>query len=98
MTTPAPAQTQSVPAPVEKIQVRVNGKEVEAGDIVTEAKKKSDNLISDAKRKADTLLVDAENVLKDARQKAGPLTEEAAKVKNAVKAGVDAFRDERRRS
>jgi gas vesicle protein len=69
-----------------------------AGDIVTEAKKRSENLITDAKRKADTLLVDAENVLKDARQKSGPVTEEAARVKNAVKAGVDAFREERRRS
>jgi gas vesicle protein len=69
-----------------------------AGDIVTEAKKRSENLITDAKRKADTLLVDAENVIKDARQKAGPVAEEAARVKNAVKAGVETFREERRRS
>jgi len=69
-----------------------------AGDIVTEAKKRSENLITDAKRKADTLLVDAENVLKDARQKSAPVAEEATRVKNAVKAGVDAFREERRRS
>jgi len=69
-----------------------------AGDIVTEAKKRSENLISDAKRKADSLLVDAENVMKDVRQKSGPVAEEASRVKNAVKAGVDAFREERRRS
>jgi gas vesicle protein len=69
-----------------------------AGDIVTEAKKRSDSLISDAKRKAGTLLEDAENVLKDVRQKSAPAAEEASRVKNAMKAGIDAFREERRRS
>lgn len=69
-----------------------------AGDLVSEAKKRSDSLISDAKRKADTLLVDAEKVLTDARQKSGTVAEEGARMKNAVKAGVDAFKEERRRS
>ncbi|HSQ74084.1 MAG TPA: YtxH domain-containing protein, partial [Bacteroidota bacterium] len=69
-----------------------------AGELVSDAKKRSDNLISDAKRKADTLLVDAEKVITDARQKSGTVAEETVKMKNAVKAGVDAFKEERRRS
>ncbi len=69
-----------------------------AGDLVSEAKKRSDSLITDAKRKADTLLVDAEKVLTGARQKSASLAEEGAKVKSAVKAGMDAFKEERRRS
>ncbi len=69
-----------------------------AGDLVSEAKKRSETLITDAKRKADTLLVDAEKVLTGARQKVTTVTEEGARVKGAVKAGVDAFKEERRRS
>jgi gas vesicle protein len=69
-----------------------------AGEIVSEAKRRSETLISDAKKKADTLLSDADKIISDARLKAAPIVEEGAKVKNAVKAGLDAFRDERKRS
>jgi gas vesicle protein len=60
-----------------------------AGDIVSEAKKRSDQLITDAKRKADT---------SGARGKSAAVVEEGQKIKNAVKAGFDAYKDERRRS
>ncbi len=69
-----------------------------AGDMVSEAKKRSESLITDAKRKADTLLVDAEKVLTDARSKTGSVAEEASRVKHAMKAGMDAYKEERRRS
>jgi len=69
-----------------------------AGDMVSEAKKRSESLITDAKRKADTLLVDAEKVLTDARSKTGSVVEEASRVKHAMKAGMDAYKEERRRS
>ena len=71
-----------------------------AGEIVSDAKKRSDQLITDAKHKADSLLEDADKVISDARSKAGPLVQEGARLKNAVKAGIDAFKDkdERRRS
>jgi gas vesicle protein len=68
-----------------------------AGEIVSEAKKRSDQLITDAKRKADTLIEDADKIISDARTKAGPVVEEGARLKNAVKAGLDAYKDERRR-
>jgi gas vesicle protein len=69
-----------------------------AGAIVSEAKKRSETLISEAQKKADSLLGDAEKIISGARQKAAPVVEEGVKVKNAVKAGLDAFRDERKRS
>lgn len=69
-----------------------------AGQIVSEARKRSDSLVSDAKKKADTLLVDAERVLTDAKQKSGHIAEEGSRLKNAVKAGVEVFKEERRRS
>ena len=69
-----------------------------AGEIVSEAKKRSDQLITDAKKKADTLLVDADKIISDARQKGTQTGEEGARIKNAVKAGFDAYKEERRRS
>lgn len=68
-----------------------------AVDIINEGKKKSDQLISDAREKAQTLLTDAERILTDAREKAGTAMEEGSRIKNAMKAGVNAFKDERNR-
>jgi gas vesicle protein len=69
-----------------------------AGQMVSEAKRRSEDLITDAKRKADTLLVDADKIISDARTKAAPIVEEGSRIKNAVKAGMDAYKEERRRS
>ncbi len=69
-----------------------------ASDIVTEAKKRSDELISEAKKKAGSLIEDADKIISDARQKSNPIIEEGSRVKNAVKAGLEAYKDERRRS
>ena len=69
-----------------------------AGDIVGEAKRRSEQLLGEAKKRADTLLQDADKVLSEARTKVGPIVEEGQKVKDALKAGVEAFKDERRRS
>jgi gas vesicle protein len=76
----------------------LNSAQEKAQQIVSEAKKRSDSLISDAKKKADSLLQDAEKVIVDAKAKAGTLVGEGARIKDAVKAGVDTFKDERRRS
>ena len=69
-----------------------------AVDIINEGKKKSEQLISDAKKRAETLLVDAEKILSGAREKAGTLAEEGTRIKGAIKAGVDAYKDERSKS
>jgi gas vesicle protein len=69
-----------------------------AGEIVSEARKRSDQLVNDAKKKADSLLSDADKVLSDVRQKGGAVAEEGSRLKSAVRAGVDAFKEERRKS
>ena len=69
-----------------------------AGEIVSEARKRSDQLVSDAKKKANSLLSDADRVLSDVRQKGGAAAEEGSRLKSAVRAGVDAFKEERRKS
>ncbi len=76
----------------------VHAAKTKAGELVSEAKKRSDQLIMDAKKKADTLLVDADKIISDARQKAAPIAEEGARIKSAVKAGLDAYKEERKRS
>jgi gas vesicle protein len=69
-----------------------------ASEIVSDAKKRSDQLITDAQKKANSLLEDADKVITGARQKAAVVVEEGTRVKNAVKAGVEAYKDERHRS
>lgn len=69
-----------------------------ATDIMSEAKRKSEQLISEAKQKADSLIEDADKIISDARHKVEPIVEEGARVKEAVKAGVEAYKEERRKS
>jgi gas vesicle protein len=69
-----------------------------ASEIVSDAKKRSDQLITDAQKKANSLLEDADKVITGARQKGAIVVEEGTRVKNAVKAGVEAYKDERHRS
>ncbi|NCQ17532.1 MAG: gas vesicle protein [Ignavibacteria bacterium] len=72
-----------------------------ASNIYNDGKKKSELLIADAKVKADVLIKDAEKVFTDAKQKAGQaistgketVATESDKIKNAFKAGVDAYKD-----
>jgi len=70
----------------------------QAGKIVSDAKLRSSQLITEAKKEADTLLHDADRILSDARQKTGTLAEEGSRLKDAVKAGVDAYKEERRKA
>ena len=63
-----------------------------ARDIINEGKDKSSALIAEAKEKADGLLKDAETIMQDAKHKVGG---EGTKVKTALKAGVDAYKEER---
>ncbi len=72
-----------------------------AREVINEGKKKSDKLISDAKVKSAEILKDAEKVFNDAKVKASGLVEtgkgtigsETSKLKEAVKAGVDAYKN-----
>ncbi|MGE5410103.1 MAG: YtxH domain-containing protein [Clostridiales bacterium] len=73
-----------------------------AVDLINDGKKKSEKLIADAKVKVDSLLQDAEKILSDAKDKAGEaintskdsVGKESDKLKNAFKAGLDAYKNE----
>lgn len=75
----------------------VQAAKTQAGKIVSDAKLRSSQLITEAKKEADSLLHDADRVISDARQKTTTLAEEGTRVKNAVKAGVEAYKEERRK-
>jgi gas vesicle protein len=66
--------------------------QVKAKELINEGKDRSSQLISEAKTKAEGLLHNAEQILTDAKKKVG---DETTKLKTAVKAGVDAYREER---
>lgn len=74
---------------------------VKAENALNEGKKKGEQLIADAKVKADDILKDAEKIFSQVKDKAGDavaqgketLTSEAGRVKSAVKAGVDAYKE-----
>ncbi len=75
-----------------------------AKDLINEGKKRSERLINDAKNKSDELLKDAEKILTDAKSKANQMIDtgkktvesESAKLKDAVKAGVDAYKESKK--
>lgn len=69
-----------------------------ASEMMSDAKRRSDQLISDAQKKATTLMEDADKILTGAKQKTAGIVEEGAKVASAAKAGMDAFKQERKRS
>jgi gas vesicle protein len=82
---------------VEDAEGYVQSAREKSGQIISEAKRRSEELITDAKRKATSLLEDADKILSNARQKTGAVVQEGARLKGAVKAGVEAFKDERNR-
>lgn len=72
--------------------------QAKATQMVTDAKQRSEQLVTDAQRRANSLMDDADKIISGVRQKSGSVVEEGAKIKNAVKAGMDAYKDERERS
>ncbi len=67
-------------------------------EVSSEAKKRSEQVISDVKEKAGSLLQDADKVLSGVKDRANSVVDGGLKVKEAVQAGVDAFKHERNRS
>lgn len=66
--------------------------QMKSKELINEGRQVSTSLINDAKAKADTLLKDAETMLADAKKRVG---DESARLRGAVRAGVDAYKDER---
>lgn len=63
-----------------------------AVEIIHEGKRQSETLIADAKNKAATILADAEKLITNVRDKT---SEEGKKMKEAVQAGVEAYKKEK---
>ena len=76
----------------EDVEEYLKDAQTKAKVLINDGKEKSATLITEAKQKAEGLLRDAETILTDAKKKAG---DESAKLKNAFKAGVDAYKEER---
>jgi gas vesicle protein len=72
--------------------------ESEVAQVVNEGRVKASTILDNAKIKADGLIHDAENVLKDARIKAAQTKDQIQNrienIRDAAKAGSDAFKDE----
>jgi gas vesicle protein len=66
-----------------------------AVEIINEGKKRSESLITEAKKRAESLLGDAEKILTEAKDRVG--TEES-RIKDAVKAGAEAYKSGKNRS
>ena|SRR5690349_12259921 len=64
-----------------------------ATDIIANGRKKADELILDAKAKASTISKGAERMYVQGKDL---VVDEASKIKDAVKAGVDSYKDERK--
>lgn len=67
-------------------------------EIASEARKRSEQVISAAKSQANSLLQDADKVLTNVKQRSSSILDEGVRVKDAMKAGVDAFKQERDRT
>jgi gas vesicle protein len=78
---------------MEEASEHVEAAKSKASEIINEGKKKSEQLVVDAKKKAETLLEDAEKIIVQAK---GRATEEGGKIKGAIKAGIDAYKEERK--
>jgi gas vesicle protein len=63
-----------------------------AVEIIHEGKRQSETLITEAKNKAATILADAEKLITNVRDKT---SEEGKKLKEAVQAGVEAYKKEK---
>lgn len=66
--------------------------QMKSKELINEGRQVSTSLINDAKAKADSLLKDAETMLADAKKRVG---DESSRLRGAVRAGVDAYKDER---
>ncbi|MBE2218865.1 MAG: YtxH domain-containing protein [Ignavibacteria bacterium] len=63
-----------------------------AGEMLSEGRKRAGEFIDDAKEKAGMIQENISNIFTQGKEK---LDEEGHKVKDAVKAGVDSFKEER---
>ncbi len=72
-----------------------------AKDLINEGRKRSEKIITDAKSKSEEILKDAEKIFHEAKTKTtetvlsgkGKVDLEAGRIKESVKAGIDAYKE-----
>ncbi len=80
---------------IDEAEEYLEAAKLKAAELINEGKEKSTHLITEAKTKAQSLFKDAERIISDAKTKA---TDEGSRLKTAVQAGVEAFKEERHKS
>src|SRR4030042_813798 len=86
---------------IEDAEKYINDAREKAKHVINEGKKKSEKIIDDAKLKSEAILKDAEKLFKDAKSKSSEFVHsgkeilggEGERIKSAVKAGVDAYKE-----
>ena len=71
----------------------VDSAKTKAGEIIAESRQKAESLINDAKIKAESITKGTEKLYTQSKEF---ITDEAAKLKGAVRAGVDSYNEERK--
>lgn len=71
-----------------------NNAKKRAAEIISDGKKKAESIIQDARKKADGITKGTEKLYLQGKDF---ISDEAARIKGAVKAGVDTFNEERRK-
>lgn len=79
----------------------IHDAKVKAKDLINEGKKKSEELIVDAKSKSEELLKEAQKIFDEAKSKTNKIVSEkkenleteGTRLKSAVKAGVEAYKE-----
>jgi gas vesicle protein len=70
----------------------------EAENMVNQGRKQADKIVNSARNQAENLMHDAEQMIQEAKYRAAnakeQVTESVSRVRDAAKAGVDAFRSE----
>ena len=72
----------------------VDSAKTRATEIIADGRKKAESLINEAKKKADSITKGTEKLYTHGKEF---LTDETARIRDAVKAGVDTFNDERKK-
>ncbi len=71
----------------------VDSAKARASEIISDGRKKAENLIKEAKKKADSLTTGTEKLYTQGKEF---ITDETSRIRDAVRAGVDTFNDERK--
>ncbi|HRE09716.1 MAG TPA: YtxH domain-containing protein [Ignavibacteria bacterium] len=73
----------------------VDNAKTKASEILSESRRKAESLLSDARKKADSITKGTEKLYSQGKEF---ITDEAVRLKEAVRAGVDTFNEEKNKT